>query len=157
MLNDYTAEFTKFKNLGSGTLEQIADDTLNLVPAADANSIAMIVRHLHGNITSRFTDFLTTDGEKEWRDRESEFATTTYTRSDVEGYWNAAWTHLEAALARLSDADLSKTITIRGEAMTVDRALCRSVAHTAYHVGQIVLLGRVAKGASWASLSIPRR
>ena len=157
MLDDYITEFAKFKTLGSRTLLSVSDDALNAIPADEANSIAMIVRHVHGNIMSRFTDFLTTDGEKGWRDRKSEFAPTIYSRSEVEGYWNAAWAHLESVLAELTDQDLTRTITIRGEAMTVDRALCRSVAHTAYHVGQIVLLGRLANGANWRSLSIPRQ
>jgi uncharacterized damage-inducible protein DinB len=156
MLSDYIAEYAKFKILGSRTIEQLDEEALNAIPAAEANSIGMIVRHLHGNLLSRFTDLLTTDGEKPWRDRKSEFAPTIYTKTETLEYWNAAWAHLEETLLQLSDEDLSKTITIRAEAMTVDRALCRSVAHASYHVGQIVLLGRMAKGANWTSLSIPR-
>jgi uncharacterized damage-inducible protein DinB len=156
MLKDYAMEFAKYKTLGSKTLAQIPDDALNMITATDGNSIAMIIRHLHGNLVSRFTDFLTTDGEKTSRDRQAEFATVTYSRSEVEAFWGDAWAHLETALSELSDADLTKTITIRGEAMTVDAALCRAVAHAAYHTGQIVLLGRTANAGAWESLSIPR-
>ena len=157
MLKDYAMEFAKYKKLGSRTLAQIPDDTLNMITAADGNSIAMIIRHLHGNLVSRFTDFLTTDGEKDTRDRKTEFATVVYSRSEVENFWGAAWVHLETALSQLSDVDLTKTITIRGEPMTVDAALCRALAHVAYHTGQIVLLGRTAKAGAWESLSNPRR
>jgi len=156
MLKEYVAEFAKYKRLGSQTLAQLSDATFNVVPAAEANSIGMIVRHLHGNLISRFTDFLTTDGEKEWRDRAAEFAKVNYARAEVEEYWTAAWAQLETALAELSDDDLHKTLTIKGKAMTADAALCRALAHVAYHVGQIVLLGRAAKAGNWDYLSTPR-
>src|SRR5262245_19758312 len=156
MLKEYVEEFAKYKRLGSQTLAQLSDAALNAAPAAEANSIGMIVRHLHGNMISRFTDFLTTDGEKEWRDRAAEFAKVNYARAEVEAYWAAAWAHLETALAELSDDDLHKTLTIKGEAMTADAALCRALAHVAYHVGQIVLLGRAAKAGNWDYLSTLR-
>jgi uncharacterized damage-inducible protein DinB len=156
MLEEYIAEFAKYKKLGNRTLAQLSDAALNVPLAVDGNSIAMIVRHLHGNLTSRFTDFLMTDGEKEWRDRAAEFAEVKYARADVETYWTAAWARLETALAELSDDDLPKTVTIKGEAMTTDAALCRALAHVAYHVGQIVLLGRAAKAGDWEYLSTPR-
>jgi len=156
MLKEYVAEFAKYKKLGIQTLAQLSDAALNVAPAAEANSIGMIVRHLHGNLISRFTDFLTTDGEKKWRDRAAEFAEVNYARAEVEAYWTAAWSRLETALAELSDDDLPKTVTIKGEAMTVDAALCRALAHVAYHVGQIVLLGRAVKAGDWEYLSTPR-
>jgi uncharacterized damage-inducible protein DinB len=156
MLKEYVAEFAKYKSLGSQTLAQLSDAALNAVPATEANSIGMIVRHLHGNMISRFTDFLTTDGEKVWRDRAAEFAKVNYTPGEVEAYWTAAWAHLETALAELNDDDLRKTLTIKGKAMTADAALCRALAHVAYHVGQIVLLGRAAKAGNWDYPSTPR-
>jgi hypothetical protein len=156
MLKEYVAEFAKYKKLGSRTLAQLSEEALNVAPAAEANSIGMIVRHLHGNLISRFTDFLETDGEKEWRCRAAEFAEVNYARAEVVAYWIAAWTRLETALAELSDDDLPKTVIIKGEAMTADAALCRALAHVAYHVGQIVLLGRAAKTGDWEYLSTPR-
>ena len=157
MLKEYVAEFAKYKKLGSQTLAGLSDAALNIVPAAEANSIGMIVRHLHGNLISRFTDFLTTDGEKAWRDRAAEFAEVNYARAEVEAYWTAAWAQLETALTELSDDDLPKTVTIKGKAMTADAALCRALAHVAYHVGQIVLLGRAAKAGDREYLSTPAR
>ena len=157
MLKDYVAEFDKYKALVTRTLSQVPDEALNVIPAEGANSIGMIIRHLHGNLHSRFTDFLTSDGEKPWRDRATEFASVNYSRAEVEAYWSAAAVKLATTLAELSDADLTKTVTIRGEAMTVDAALCRAVAHVAHHAGQIVLLGRIARSAAWECLSIPRR
>ena len=156
MLKEYVAEFAKYKKLGIQTLAQLSDAALNVSPAAEANSIGVIVRHLHGNLISRFTDFMTTDGEKEWRDRAAEFAEVNYARAEVEAYWTAAWSQLETVLAGLSDDDLPKTVIIKGEAMTADAALCRALAHVAYHVGQIVLLGRAAKAGDWEYLSTPR-
>lgn len=156
MLRDYAAEFAKYKKLGEQTIAQLADDALNYVPGAEANSIAMIVRHLHSNLCSRFTDFLTTDGEKPERNRAQEFSLTTYTRAEVEHYWAEGWTHLEAALASLSEDDLRQMVTIKGKVMTAHGAICRALAHVAYHVGQIVLLGRLTQGESWCYLSTPR-
>ena len=157
MLKEYIAEFAKYKKLGQKTLAQLSDETLNHVPSTEANSMAMIVRHLHGNLRARFTDFLTTDGEKPWRDRATEFAVIPYTRAEVEGYWSAGWAQLEAALAELSEADLLKTVTIKGQPMTADGAVCRALAHVAYHVGQMVLLGRMAQGENWEYLSTARQ
>ena len=107
MLKEYVAEFAKYKKLGIQTLAQLSDAALNVSPAAEANSIGVIVRHLHGNLISRFTDFMTTDGEKEWRDRAAEFAEMNYARAEVEAYWTAAWTQLETVLAGLSDSKLA--------------------------------------------------
>ena len=156
MLKEYVAEFAKYKKLGIQTLAQLSDAALNVAPAAEANSIGVIVRHLHGNLISRFTDFMTTDGEKEWRDRAAEFAEVNYARAEVEAYWTAAWSQLETVLAGLNDDDLPKTVIIKGEAMTTDAALCRALAHVAYHVGQIVFLAKHYRSAGWNSLSIPR-
>ena len=111
--------------------------------APDGNSIAMIVRHIGGNLASRFTNFLTEDGEKPWRNRDGEFADGAFTRADVDEAWRAGWTTLERELAKLTDDDLERIVTIRGQELTVHAALCRSLAHVAMHVGQIILLARM--------------
>ena len=102
----------------------------------------MLVRHLSGNLASRFTDFLDSDGEKPWRDRDEEFAERPYTRAELDALWADGWRALETALAGLGEADLARTVTIRGEPWSVHAALCRSLAHVAYHVGQILYIAR---------------
>lgn len=156
MLINYKTEFAKYKKLGEQAMAQLSEGGLNRIPGPEANSIGMIVRHLHGNLCSRFTDFLTTDGEKPDRDRAREFAATIYSRAEVDHYWAEGWSVLEAALAELSDEDLAKNVVIKEKGMTADAALCRALAHVAYHVGQIVLLGRMAQGDRWLYLSTPR-
>ena len=120
------------------------------------NSAAMIVRHLGGNLASRFTDFLTADGEKPWRARDEEFADATFTRAEMEEWWSRGWDALDLTLATLTDADLARTVTIRQQPLSVHAALARSLAHVAYHVGQLVILSRQAVGASWQWISIPK-
>ncbi|HEY9231831.1 MAG TPA: DUF1572 family protein, partial [Blastocatellia bacterium] len=115
-----------------------------------------IVRHISGNLRSRFTDFLTSDGEKPWRDRDAEFADLTYDRQAVEQMWAEGFQVVENELATLTDADLDRQVTIRNVPHTVHEALCRSVAHTAYHVGQIVLLARILNQGDWQWISIPK-
>lgn len=156
MLKSFRDEFERYKILGQKAMAQVSDDALNRIIGRETNSIAMIVRHISGNFVSRFTDFLTTDGEKPWRERDSEFADKEYTRQEVEEMWAKGWGVLESQLAALSDDDLSKIVYIRGHQLTVDEALARSVAHLSYHVGQIVLLARVLTEGEWQSLSIPK-
>src|SRR5438132_1453197 len=156
LVDDFITEYNRYRALGEKSMAQIPDDALNALPEPESNSIAMIVRHISGNFASRFTDFLTADGEKPWRDRDREFETRRYTRTEVDELWRAGWTVVEDQLKQLRDADLEKTVTIRGQPLTVHAALSRSLAHVAYHVGQIVLLARVHVGAGWQSLSIPK-
>jgi uncharacterized damage-inducible protein DinB len=156
MLQDIISEFSRYRTLGQKTLEQLPDTALNQALGEGNNSIAVIVRHISGNLISRFTDFLTTDGEKPWRDRDAEFADHTYTRTEVMDWWDKGWRVLTAELAKLTEHDLQKQVTIRGQTLTVHEALTRSLAHTAYHVGQIVLLARIAQGENWQTLSIAR-
>jgi hypothetical protein len=156
MLDDYIDEFRRYRQLGERALAQLPDAALNHVGAPDGNSPAMLVRHLSGNFASRFTDFLTTDGEKPWRDREQEFAERPYARAEMDALWAEGWGVLEATLAGLRDADLTRTVTIRGEPWSVHAALTRSLAHAAYHVGQLVLLARQSATAPWQWLSIPK-
>ena len=156
MLKSLTTEFDRYRQTGDKALAQLSVDDLNRIPNAGGNSIAMIVRHLGGNLLSRFTDFLTTDGEKPWRDRDAEFEERRYEQHEVLDWWNRGWQVLQSELAQLTDADLNRTVTIRGIPLTVGDALARSVAHVAYHVGQIVLLARIDKGEQWQWISIPR-
>src|SRR3954468_15520286 len=156
LIDDFRSEYDKYRVMGTKAIAQIDDAALNLVPSEDANSIAMIVRHVSGNLASRFTDFLTTDGEKGWRNRDDEFAERSFTRGDVDKLWRDGWAILDEQLAKLTDADLTRTVTIRNQPLTVHAALTRSLAHVASHVGQIVLLARMRAGKDWTSLSIPR-
>lgn len=156
MIDDFIAEYRRYRALAERALAQIPDERLNHVPAPDANSAAMLVWHVSGNLASRFTDFLTADGEKPWRARDEEFADRTCTRAEVEAKWVIGWQVLEEQLAALTDADLSRTVTIRQQPLTVNAALCRSATHVAYHVGQLVLIARSTALAEWESLSIPK-
>ena len=148
------AEYRRYKALGEGAVNQLADPQLAEATGA-SNSIATIVWHLAGNFTSRFTDFLTSDGEKPWRDRDSEFLARHVTRAELLAQWDGGWRVLFAALAPLSDADLARTVTIRRQPHTVAEALHRSLAHASYHVGQIVYVAKALRGADWQYLSIP--
>jgi hypothetical protein len=149
-------EYLRYKGYAEATFVQLADDQLALVPAAEGNSVAILVWHVSGNLKSRFTDFLTTDGEKPWRERDSEFEERQVSQEELRQKWDEGWTVLLETLARLSDADLGKRIAIRGESLAVHEALHRSLAHTASHVGQIVLLAKSLRGSEWRTLTIPR-
>jgi uncharacterized damage-inducible protein DinB len=153
-ISSFEAEYGRYKALGEGAFRQL--DAAELTIAAGGNSVATLVWHIAGNLTSRFTDFLTTDGEKPWRDRESEFDERPVTQDELLKKWNGGWDVLFASLAALSDADLRRQVTIREQPLRVEEALHRSLAHTAYHVGQIVFIARSFRGEAWESLSIPR-
>jgi len=148
------AEFLRYKLLGERALRQVRPEELN-VRTEHGNSVAVIVWHVAGNLESKFTDLLTTDGEKPWRDRDSEFEQRDVSPAEVTGKWARGWRVLFGALAELTDDDLDAPITIRGVPFRVDEALLRSLAHLAYHVGQIVLLARSFRGEDWEYLSIP--
>jgi Protein of unknown function (DUF1572) len=150
-------EYRRYKSYAEGTFDQLSADQLAHIPAADGNSIAILVWHISGNLKSRFTDFLTTDGEKPWRQRESEFEERHVSHDQLRQKWDEGWAVLFGTLGQLSDADLGKRVTIRDESLTVHEALHRSLAHTSSHVGQIMLLGKIKRGADWRSLSVPRR
>jgi hypothetical protein len=160
-LTDARAVFRKYKQLAEGAMAQVTDAQLFEVPflteqVGESNSIAVIVKHVAGNLRSRWMDFLTTDGEKPWRDRDSEFASARETRESLMAGWDAGWACLFAALEPLTDADLGRTVTIRGEAHSVLQAVNRQMAHYPYHVGQIVWLAKHFQGGNWKSLSIPK-
>jgi hypothetical protein len=156
LINDFIDEYGRYRAMGEKAMAQVSDDDLNHIPVGDGNSIAMIVRHVGGNLVSRFTDFLTADGEKPWRDRDGEFADGPFTRTDVQTAWAKGFDTVASELATLTDADLDKTITVRTARLRVHEGLCRSLAHTAMHTGQIILLAKIAAGSSWQTLSIPK-
>jgi uncharacterized damage-inducible protein DinB len=147
-------EYGRYRKLGSGTLDQIDEAQLRTHVSEESNSMATLVWHVSGNLESRFTDLLTTDGEKPWRNREDEFAVREASAEEVAAKWARGWNVLESALAELTDADLGRAIAIRGVEHTVTEALHRSLAHTAYHVGQMTFVGKMLRGAEWTYLSI---
>lgn len=149
-------QFLYYKSLGEKTFSQLSDEQLFWQYNPESNSIAMIVRHLWGNMLSRWTDFLTTDGEKEWRNRDAEFENGTTTRQEMMAQWDAGWTCLFDALNALTENDLDKIIYIRNMGHTVMEAINRQLAHYPYHVGQIVFIGKMLLDDQWTSLSIPR-
>ncbi len=149
-------QFAYYQLLGEQAMSQIPDDKLFWQPNAASNSIATIVKHLWGNMLSRWTDFLTTDGEKPWRAREAEFDNDLTTRAEVLAKWQEGWQCLFAALGALTPADLDRTIYIRNQGHSVTEAVNRQLAHYPYHVGQIVFLARLVADEAWQSLSIPR-
>jgi hypothetical protein len=149
-------QFEYYKELGEKTFAQLPDDKLFLNPSAKSNSIATIVKHMHGNMLSRWTDFLTSDGEKEWRKRDEEFENDIATREQLITKWNEGWSCLFDALNPLTEADLDKEIFIRNMGHSVTEAINRQLAHYSYHVGQIVFIGKMFADESWTSLSIPK-
>ncbi len=155
-VEDSTALFRFYKQLADRAMAQVTDEQLYLTLDHEANSIAIIVKHMAGNMRSRWTDFLTTDGEKPNRNRDSEFAEPAATREALLEDWESGWAAVFGALEPLTDADLGRTITIRGEAHSVMQAINRQVAHYAHHVGQIVLLAKHYACDHWESLSVPR-
>ncbi len=156
-LEDARALFAYYKKLGERAIAQVSDDQLTLTLDDEANSIAAIVKHMAGNMRSRWTDFLTTDGEKPNRHRDSEFEEPPATRSALLATWEAGWACLFSALEPLTDQDLARTVTIRGEAHSVMQAINRQLAHYPHHVGQIILLAKHFAHDRWQTLSVPRR
>ena len=156
MIEPFATEFQRYRVIAEKSLAQVSDEALNHVPTSDGNSLAMLVRHLSGNLLSRFTDFLTTDGEKPWRHRDAEFEERTYSREEVNQMWEEGWAVLEQTLQDLSEEDLARSVQIRGQALTVHAALARSLAHLSYHVGQMVLLARMEQQQAWEWITIPK-
>jgi hypothetical protein len=148
--------FEAHKKLADKAVAQVPDDKLHVPLDANTNSIAVIMRHVAGNLISRWTDFLTTDGEKPGRNRDSEFKETASSRAELLDRWERGWACLLDTLHSLQSADLAKTVTIRGEPHSVPLAIERSLGHTCYHVGQIVQVARIHAGDKWETLTIPR-
>jgi uncharacterized damage-inducible protein DinB len=156
-LKDSTDLFRYYKKLGERAMAQCSDEALFTILDTESNSIAIIVKHMAGNMRSRWTDFLTTDGEKPDRNRDTEFDEPPRTRTELMELWERGWKLLLSALEPLSDADLTRTITIRTEPHSVTQAINRQVAHYSYHVGQIVYLARHFAGDKWQTLTIPKK
>lgn len=151
-----TRRFISYRELGEKAIQQLDDIQIHWKRDENDNSIFIIVKHLHGNMLSRFTDFLTSDGEKSWRKRDDEFEESKADKQQALALWNEGWDCLINTLHSLDDNDLQKTITIRGEKLTVIDALIRQVAHYASHVGQIVYIAKTIKGGDWKNLSVPK-
>lgn len=157
-LDDAIRSYEKYRDLGAKAMAQLDGAQLFHALDPESNSIAVIVKHLRGNMLSRWTDFLTSDGEKPDRDRDSEFEMAEgTTREEVERWWDEGWSTVINTLQSLRPTDLDRVITIRGEPHSVLQAIQRNLLHAAYHVGQIVLLAKHLRGEAWQSLSIPRR
>jgi uncharacterized damage-inducible protein DinB len=158
-VSDYVAlleaEYQRYKALGEAAMAQLTNEQLSMPASPDGNSVAAIVWHVAGNLESRFTDFRTSDGEKPWRNRDEEFSPRVVTAPELLAKWDRGWRALFTALEELSGADLTQTVTIRRQSLRIDEALHRSLAHTVYHVGQIVFLAKQWRGDRWSCLSIP--
>jgi hypothetical protein len=155
-VEDCLALFRQYKLLAERAMEQVTDKQLFATLDPESNSIAIIVKHLSGNMRSRWTEFLTTDGEKPDRNRDQEFTGPPGNRADLLDAWEDGWKRLFTALGTLAEADLSRTVTIRGEPHSVMQAINRQVAHYGLHVGQIVLLAKHFAGDLWKPLSVPK-
>jgi hypothetical protein len=159
-MNDFLSstkkQFEYYKQLGEKTFAQIPDEKLFWKCTEESNSIATIVKHLHGNMMSRWTDFLTSDGEKEWRKRDAEFENDITTKKELLAIWNEGWQCVFNAIDPLTEADLNKEIFIRNMGHSVTEAINRQLAHYPYHIGQIVFIGKMIANENWESLSIPK-
>jgi hypothetical protein len=155
-LEDSLSLFRYYKQLAERAMAQVSDEQLLAALDSEMNSIAVIVKHLAGNMRSRWTDFLTTDGEKPDRNRDSEFVEPPATRAALMEIWENGWTCVFGALESLTDADMGRRVMIRGEAHSVMQAINRQMAHYGMHTGQIILLAKHFKGADWQTLTIPK-
>jgi len=160
MASDYLVsvrkQFEYYKLLGEKTMEQLPEEKLFWRASGESNSIAVIIQHLHGNMLSRWTDFPSTDGEKETRNRDAEFEEVIKTKGELMTLWNDGWQCFFKALDELTEEDLAKTVYIRNMGLTVSDAINRQLAHYPYHIGQIVFIGKLVCNESWISLSIPK-
>tara|TARA_R110000868_G_scaffold304437_7_gene565048 strand:- start:19639 stop:20211 length:573 start_codon:yes stop_codon:yes gene_type:complete len=155
-LESIRKQFEYYKMLGEKIFAQLNDVDLFWQYNSESNSIAIIVKHISGNMLSRWTDFLSSDGEKEWRNREDEFEDTIKTREELISTWNKGWACLFEALDSINEENFETVIYIRNMGHTVTEAINRQLAHYSYHIGQIVYIGRMIKGSEWKSLSIPK-
>ena len=155
LIKSIEAEFLRYKALAESALAQVPEPALSQPGPSNGNSLAVICWHVSGNFKSRFTDFLTSDGEKPWRNREEEFVPRSVGRAELLAKWSEGWDVLLGALRELTDSDLTRTIQIRGQSMLVHEALHRSLGHASYHAGQIVYLAHALCGEDWRYLTIP--
>lgn len=156
ILNTAIKQFLYYKELGEKTIGQLSEDQLFVEINKDVNSISIIVQHLSGNMLSRFSDFLNSDGEKPWRNRDEEFESREHSKTDLLEIWNNGWNCLLNTLNNLKEDDLKKDVFIRNEGHTVQEAITRQLCHYSYHIGQIVFIGKIILGDKWHSLSIPK-
>ncbi|NRA93053.1 MAG: DUF1572 family protein [Psychroserpens sp.] len=155
-LSSVIKQFEYYKLLGDKTFAQLSFEELQKEFVEDSNSIAIVVKHLVGNMLSRWTNFLTEDGEKEWRHRDNEFVDTFKSKEELIEFWESGWNCLFDAIRPLNDSHLEQVIYIRNQGHTVTEAINRQLAHYSYHIGQLVFLGKLIKGKNWQSLSIPK-
>ena len=155
-LENIKKQFLYYKTIGEKAIEQLESEQLFAVANENSNSIAVIIKHLSGNMISRWTDFLTTDGEKEWRNRDSEFTETIKTKEDLLDIWEKGWNCFFDAINNIKSDQLSVIIYIRNEGQTVVEAINRQLAHYPYHIGQIVFYAKMLKQSEWKSLSVPK-
>lgn len=155
-LNSAIRRLSYYKELGDKTFAQLSDAHFHFKPNEAGNSIAIIIRHVAGNMLSRWTDFLTTDGEKEWRNRDIEFEEQQLTKQQLIEFWQKGWDCCLGTLHALTEADLLKTIYIRKEGLLAIDAINRQLAHYPYHVGQIIFLAKIIKNSDWQNLSIAK-
>ena len=157
---NYIAATTKrlqyYKSLGDKTFEQLDEKDFHYRPNEESNSIAIIIQHMYGNMMSRFTNFLTEDGEKPWRKRDAEFEPMELTKQDLLDCWNTGWSTVLHTIGNLSEEDLEKEITIRSEKLFVYDAILRQLAHYPYHIGQIIYIAKMLKDTEWKNLSMPK-
>lgn len=156
IISSAATAFQNQKAWADKAIAQLDDDKLRVALDSNTNSIAVIMKHVAGNLLSRWTDFLTTDGEKTWRNRDDEFVDSFDNREAILNYWNSGWMCLTTTLEQLKPDDLSKTVTIRGEPHTVPLAIHRSLAHCGYHCGQVIMIARILAGDEWETITIPR-
>lgn len=154
-MNVFVGEYRRYKNLLENAVQQVSEENIFQQVGDHDNSIAVLLKHISGNFLSRFTGFLTSDGEKEWRNRESEFDVSKATRAGLIETWHKAWRVLESSVFSLRPEDMGRTVTIRGVQFTVEEALARSLSHFSFHVGQIIYLAKYFAGKNWRYLSIP--
>lgn len=155
-LNSSILQFEYYKSLGERTINQLDNEDLFFAPQKESNSIAIIVNHLHGNMMSRWTNFLSSDGEKEWRNRDQEFEDVISNKKELLQKWEEGWSCLFEALNTVNEENFGQLIYIRNQGHTITEAVLRQLAHYAYHIGQIVYLGKLCKENKWESLSIPK-
>ncbi|HQZ98327.1 MAG TPA: DUF1572 family protein [Pyrinomonadaceae bacterium] len=154
--SDAIQSFANYKKLAERAIEQVSDEDFFALIDPEANSIALIVKHIAGNLRSRWTDFLTTDGEKDFRDRDSEFELTGDSRESLMAFWESGWKVLFDNIEPLTVEDFSRKVTIRGEPHSICEALNRQMTHYAYHIGQIVFLAKHFRSSEWRTLSVPK-
>lgn len=156
LLSGIIKQFNYYKTVGDKTLKQLSFEDMNYQPNADSNSISIIVKHMVGNMLSRWTNFLTEDGEKEWRHRDQEFEASYASKDELLKDWKKGWTCLFDAISPLKESEMNKIIYIRNEGHTVAEAIFRQLGHYSYHIGQMAYIGKLLKADKWISLSIPK-